>query len=101
MLPSDARVPPAQISASRQPEAPEDPNRAASFIASEKALSLLVLAVDFVARLTHAWQYFLDPDEALHNLLAAQSSLSLAYKAALTNAHPPLLILVLYYWRAL
>jgi hypothetical protein len=101
MLPSDARVPPVQISASRQPEAPEDPNRAASFIASEKALSLLVFAVGFVARLTQAWQYFLNPDEALHNLLATQSSLSLAYKAALTNAHPPLLILVLYYWRSL
>src|SRR5205823_6280554 len=43
--------------------------------------------------------YFLNPDEALHNLLASQSSLVLTYKAALTNAHPPLLILVIHYWR--
>src|SRR5205807_853748 len=101
MLPPDTRVSLAQGGANRQPEASENPNRAASFIASEKALSLLVLAVGFVARLTQAWKYFLNPDEGLHNLLATQSSLSLAYKAALTNAHPPLLILVLYYWRSL
>jgi hypothetical protein len=48
-----------------------------------------------------AGAYFLNPDEALHNLLASQPSVGLAYKAALTNAHPPLLILVLYYWRSL
>src|SRR5208283_1211641 len=58
-----------------------------------------VLAMSLLARLYEAWAYFFNPDEALHNLLASQSSLSLAYKAALTNAHPPLLILVLYYWR--
>jgi hypothetical protein len=55
----------------------------------------------FLARLYEAWAYFLNPDEALHNLLASQSSLNLTYRAALTNAHPPLLILVLYYWRLL
>jgi hypothetical protein len=64
-----------------------------------ESLPLVVLIVGFGARLFEAWRYFLNPDEALHNLLASQSSLSLAYKAALTNAHPPLLILVLYYWR--
>src|SRR5437660_1838388 len=101
MLPSDTRVSPAQASANRQPEAPGSPNRVASFIASERALALLVIAVGLVARLTEAWRFFLNPDEVLHNLLATQSSLSLAYKAALTNAHPPLLILVLYYWRSL
>ena len=62
-------------------------------------LLLLVLIVGFGARLFEAWRYFLNPDEALHNLLASQSSLSLTYKAALTNAHPPLLILVIHYWR--
>jgi len=64
-------------------------------------LPVLVLTAGFAARLFEAWAYFLNPDEALHNLLASQASLSLAYKAALTNAHPPLLILVLYYWRSL
>jgi Dolichyl-phosphate-mannose-protein mannosyltransferase len=62
---------------------------------------LLVLAGGLLARLYEAWAYFLNPDEALHNLLASQASLALSYKAALTNAHPPLLILLLYYWRLL
>ena len=61
----------------------------------------LALAAAFVARLIPAKQYFLNPDEALHYLSASQPSVNLAYKAALTNAHPPLLILVLYYWRSL
>ena len=61
----------------------------------------LVLIAAFVARLIPAKDYFLNPDEALHYLSASQPSVDLAYKAALTNAHPPLLILVLYYWRSL
>jgi hypothetical protein len=60
----------------------------------------LVLIAAFVARLIPAKDYFLNPDEALHYLSASQPSVDLAYKAALTNAHPPLLILVLYYWRS-
>jgi len=67
----------------------------------ESLLPLLVLAGGLLARLYEARAYFLNPDEALHNLLASQTSLVLSYKAALTNAHPPLLILVLYYWRSL
>jgi 4-amino-4-deoxy-L-arabinose transferase-like glycosyltransferase len=59
----------------------------------------LVLAIGFVARLLPAKRLFLNPDEALHFLLSSQSSLRVAYHAALTNAHPPLLILMLYYWR--
>src|SRR5947209_6760590 len=62
-------------------------------------LAPTVTGTAFLARLIPASRYFLNPDEALHNLLASQSSLSLAYRAALTNAHPPLLILLLYYWR--
>src|SRR5271168_3001782 len=61
----------------------------------------LVLLGALLARLYEARAYFFNPDEALHTLLASQSSLNLAYRAALTNAHPPLLILVLYYWRSL
>jgi len=62
-------------------------------------LPLVVLAAGFLARVIPAWRYFLNPDEALHNLLASHSSLGVTYRAALTNAHPPLLILVLHYWR--
>jgi hypothetical protein len=63
-------------------------------------LPLFVLVAGLGARLIQATQYFLNPDEALHYLSASQPSVDLAYKAALTNAHPPLLILVLYYWRS-
>jgi hypothetical protein len=61
----------------------------------------LCLVAGLIFRLVQAWRYFLNPDEALHYLLANQSSLGIAYRAALTNAHPPLFILVLYYWRVL
>ena len=60
-----------------------------------------MLVGGLIVRLLLAHRYFLNPDEALHYVLATQSSVGLAYKAALTNAHPPLLILVLYYWRVL
>jgi hypothetical protein len=59
------------------------------------------MAIALIARLLPAWRFFLNPDEALHNVLASQNSLAMAYKAALTAAHPPLFILLLYYWRAL
>jgi Dolichyl-phosphate-mannose-protein mannosyltransferase len=62
---------------------------------------VLVLAGGFASRLARARGSFLNPDEALHNLLASQPTLGLAWRAALTNAHPPLLILVLHYWRML
>ncbi len=71
------------------------------FALFKNALPAIVLAIGFIARLIPAIRLFLNPDEALHNLLASQSSLSRAWAAALTNAHPPLLILLLYYWRAL
>src|SRR6202035_2183696 len=73
-----------------------------SIVASGQAdwLPALVLLAGLAASLFEAWKHFLNPDEALHFLLASQPSVGLAYKAALTNAHPPLLILVLHYWRA-
>ncbi len=61
----------------------------------------LVLLAAFAARLYEAAAYFLNPDEAMHFVEASQPSLALAYKAALTNAHPPLFILLLYSWRGL
>jgi len=60
---------------------------------------LLILTAGFLLRIIPAWRFFLNPDEALHHLLSDQPTLALAYKAALTNSHPPLLILVLYYVR--
>jgi hypothetical protein len=60
-----------------------------------------ITLLGFLARLWAAHGIFLNPDEALHFRLANQVSLDLAYKASLTAAHPPLLILLLYYWRVL
>lgn len=67
---------------------------------TEVAAALVVLA-GFLARLWAASGTFLNPDEALHFRLANQLSLGLAYQQSLTSAHPPLLILLLYFWRAL
>src|SRR5690348_1350738 len=63
--------------------------------------AVCVVLVGFLARLWAASGIFLNPDEALHFRLANQPSLALAYAQSATAAHPPLLILLLYYWRAL
>jgi hypothetical protein len=63
--------------------------------------ALVVTLLGFLARLWTASGTFLNPDEALHFRLANQLWLGLAYKQSLTAAHPPLLILLLYFWRAL
>ncbi|HWW14188.1 MAG TPA: glycosyltransferase family 39 protein [Candidatus Dormibacteraeota bacterium] len=63
--------------------------------------AVLITLLGFLARLWTASGTFLNPDEALHFRLANQFSLGLAYKTSLTASHPPLLTLVLYFWRAL
>jgi hypothetical protein len=64
-------------------------------------LAFVVVATGFVLRIFAATRTYLNPDEALHYLLLNQSSAWLAYKASLTNAHPPLVYLVVYYWHFL
>ena len=59
------------------------------------------LSLALAIRVLIASRSYLNPDEALHYLLLNQSSIFLAYKASLTNAHPPLIYLLLYYWRFL
>lgn len=65
------------------------------------ALAFAVVAAGFALRIFAATRSYLNPDEALHYLLLNQSSVLLAYRASLTNAHPPLIYLVLYYWHFL
>jgi len=65
------------------------------------ALALAVLAAGFALRVFVASRSHLNPDEALHYLLLNQTSVFLAYKASLTNAHPPLIYLVVYFWHFL
>ena len=73
-----------------------------SWLQDHAALAaVIVVLVGFLARLWAASGIFLNPDEALHFRLANQASLALAYAQSTTAAHPPLLILFLYYWRAL
>src|SRR5258706_16437084 len=62
--------------------------------------AVFITLLGFLIRLWTAFGTFLNPDEALHFRLANQLSLALAYKASLTASHPPLLTLVLYFWRA-
>jgi 4-amino-4-deoxy-L-arabinose transferase-like glycosyltransferase len=61
------------------------------------ALAVLVLA-GLAIRLFQAEYRFLNADEALHYLLSVQTSFAAAYRASLTTAHPPLLIIFLHYW---
>jgi hypothetical protein len=64
-------------------------------------ISAIVLTAGFVWRLWLAQATFFNTDEAWHFYLGDQSSAWLAYKASLTISHPPLLILILHFWRAL
>jgi hypothetical protein len=59
----------------------------------------LILASAFGLRLAASLGTFLNPDEALHFLLVNQPSVGAAYRASLTNAHPPLYFFFLYFWR--
>src|SRR5947209_7103806 len=62
---------------------------------------LALIAVGTVVRLHLAWRTFLNPDEALHYFVSAQSSFGAAYQASLTMAHPPLMIFLLHGWTRL
>ena len=62
---------------------------------------MVIVAIGLGARIQAASGTFLNPDEALHFLVANRESWALAYQGSLTMAHPPLLIFVLYWWRHL
>src|SRR6202453_537135 len=64
------------------------------------ASAIVFIVFGFLARLRAASDIFLNPDEALHFRLANQLSLAQAYRESLTASHPPLLTLILYFWRA-
>jgi hypothetical protein len=65
------------------------------------ALAVTVVAAGFLIRLRVAGATFFNPDEALHYAIFDQPSAFLAYKASLSNAHPPLFYLLLYFWHFL
>ena len=66
---------------------------------SRSALLPLCLIGGFLVRLVPARLTFLNPDECLHYFLSHQPSLGATYRATLTTAHPPLLILLLHCWQ--
>jgi hypothetical protein len=76
-------------------------NKKQRFYSHAGLAAVFITLLGFLARLWAASGTFLNPDEALHFRLANQVSLALAYQASLTASHPPLLTLVLYFWRAL
>ena len=63
-------------------------------------VAFLVVAAGFLLRVRAAAGTFLNPDEALHFSIANQASFAAAYRGSLTLAHPPLMVLLLYFWRA-
>jgi hypothetical protein len=65
------------------------------------SVALIAVGIGFLLRVRAASGTFLNPDETLHFSLANQTSFISAYHASLTLAHPPLLVLLLYFWRPL
>jgi hypothetical protein len=64
-------------------------------------VALVIVGLGFALRLLSATRFYLDADESLHYLIANQTSLAEVYRASLTNAHPPFLFLLLFFWRLL
>jgi hypothetical protein len=85
------------------PQTTQDSARAAGavFRRYPNGIAAMLVAAGFIWRLWLAHATFFNTDEAWHYSLANQGSLYLAYKASLTIPHPPLLVLVLYFWRSL
>ena len=85
----------------RMATAASTPEQNAPSHAAASWLYFPLAAAGLFLRLRLAWLTFLNPDEALHYFLAHQPSLKLAYKASLTTAHPPLMIMFLHCWSLL
>jgi hypothetical protein len=64
-------------------------------------LAALVVSLGFCCRAWLAHATYFNVDEAWHYSVANQDSFLQAYRASLTLYHPPLLVLVLYFWKAL
>lgn len=64
-------------------------------------IALFILALGVCWRLWLAHATYFNTDEAWHFLVANQSSLLAVYRASLTLAHPPLLVVILHFWKHL
>jgi hypothetical protein len=63
------------------------------------AAAALLIGLGIAARLRAARAPFLTPDEALHLQIAGAGSALEVYRASLDNAHPPLFVLLLHFWK--
>jgi hypothetical protein len=70
-----------------------------SFWKHSNLAAVSFVLIGFLWRLWQARATFLNTDEAWHFAVSNQSSLSAAYRASLTLAHPPLLVFILYFWK--
>jgi 4-amino-4-deoxy-L-arabinose transferase-like glycosyltransferase len=68
----------------------------AFFESHRNPIAFTILAAGLAARIFAASGTYLNPDEVIQYLVADQDSLASAYKASLTNAHPPLHIFLLH-----
>jgi uncharacterized membrane protein len=64
------------------------------------AAAALLVALGAAARLRAARGPFLTPDEALHLKIAGAPGVLDVYRTSLDNAHPPLFVLLLHFWKA-
>jgi len=67
--------------------------------ANSGAIAAVILAAGFCWRVWLAHATFFNTDEAWHYSVANKDSLLAVYKASLTLAHPPLLVVILYFWK--
>jgi hypothetical protein len=65
----------------------------------EDRAALLLLLTGLSVRLLAAQGSSLSGDEALHFQLASAPDAAAVYRISLTNAHPPLFLLLLHFWR--
>ena len=88
----------------REPSVEKEATRKTLFGRSEEwlarhtlLLALVILGLGLVLRLHFITACYLNPDEAIHILLGRHANLDEAYQDSLTQAHPPLLTVVLYF----
>src|SRR5579859_2318855 len=102
VIPVTSVVRTADVQRSERPEAGNWLGRLDSrFEEHSTPIAGAAIVLGLIWRLWLAHATFLNTDEAWHYSLATRSTARLAYKASLTISHPPLLILLLHFWRAL
>jgi uncharacterized membrane protein len=94
-------IPGVEVAASNSVEAARANGADGWLGAHTDIVAAAIVAAGFALRIYVAAGSYLNPDEALHFALSHQRSLLLAYKASLTNAHPPLIYVILHFWQFL